>query len=230
MSKITALIFSLLFGNQVYAQISNFSLNGVPAKLMQYQGVDGTPYLYDAWSRATIGTSNAGLKENISCRFNVYDNDFEVINEAGNTILLNKDYVDFAYIERPPGMIEAGMLSKLLFKKGFEIVKGIVFNQFVNVIAEGKNYTLIRKFSTDLVTPPQNSYAGTVSKTFMPQETFYLIDGQSNVRIVRNRNSNILGALAESKQDEAKKIMRESKFDLNREDHMVLFFQILNTD
>lgn len=228
MRKIIALVLSILLGNQVFGQISNLSLNGVPARLMQYQGIDGSPYLYDAWGKATIGTNNSGLKENISYRFNVYENEFEVINEAGNTILLTKDYVDFAYLERPPGALEEGMLPKLLFKKGFEFVKGIGFNQFVNVITEGKNYTLIRRYSTDLVTPPQNSYAGTVAKTFMPQETFYLIDQLKNVRLVRNRNSNILGALEESSQDAAKKLVKESKFDLSREDHLVRFFQILN--
>lgn len=228
MKKTSFFLMILLLTNELNAQISNLTFNGAPAKLMQYEGVDGSPFLFVEWGKATIGTTNSGLKENISYRFNVYENEFEVINEAGNTILLTKDFIDFAYLERPIGMLEAGMLPKLLFKKGFEFVKGIELNDFVNVIAEGKNHTLIRKFSTDLVTPPQNSYAGTVSKSFMPQETFYLIDDKENVRIVRNRNSSILGALEQSIQAEAKKIVKDSKFNLGREDHLVRFFELLN--
>jgi len=228
MKRYLTLFLVLIFVNQTKAQISNLSFNGAPAKLMQYEGVEGSPYLYPEWSKATIGTTNSGLKENVSYRLNVYENELEVINEAGNAIYLTKDYVEYAILERPSTMVEVGMLPKLLFKKGFEFVKGIGPNQLVNVISEGKNYTLIRKFSTDLVTPPKNSYAGTVAKTFVPQETFYLIDQNEKVTNVRNRTSSIIGALNESLQDTAKKIVKDSKFDLNREDHLVLFFQILN--
>lgn len=228
MKRYLALFLSLIFVNQTHAQISNLSFNGAPAKLMQYEGVEGTPYLYPEWSKATIGTTNSGLKEGISYRLNIYENELEVINEAGNAIYLFKDYVEYAILERPSGTLEPGMLPKLLFKKGFEFIKGIETNQLVNVIAEGQNYTLIRRYSADLVTPPQNSYAGTVAKTFVPQETFYLVDQNEKVKNVRNRTSNIISALEESMQDTAKKIVKDSKFDLSREDHLVLFFQILN--
>jgi len=225
------IIASLLFSQAAIAQISNVDLNGSPARLTGYTGVDGSPYLFDEWSRADIGLTNAGLKENVAYKFNVHDNELEVINDAGNTIFLNKDYLEYAILQRPSIMIATGtpgMLTRLLVKKGFDFVPGIGPKDLVNVIAEGKNYTLIRKFYSDLVTPPKNSYAPTPGRMFVFEETFYLIDSEEKVETVRTKTNNILKAIKESDQEFAKTIIKENRLDLGREDHLVIFFQKMN--
>lgn len=229
-SLLTAAV--LLFSQFAVAQISNINLNGAPARLSSFEGVDGTPYLFDDWGKAEIGTTNAGLKENVSFRFNIHDNELEVVNEVGNPIFLNKDFVEYAILERPASLlvtgIPAGMLPKLLFQKGFEVVRGIEADDLVNVLAEGKNYTIIRKFYSDLVTPPKNSYAPTQGKMFVFEETFYLIDKNEKVTSVKSKTNSIVSALNEADQEIAKKIVKENRLDLNREDHLVTFFQKMN--
>lgn len=226
------IVAGLLIFQFAEAQISNINLNGAPARLSGYDGVEGSPYLYDDWSKAEIGTTNAGLKENVSYKFNIHNNELEVINEVGNPIFLNKDFVEYAILERPASLlasgVPAGMLPKLLFQKGFEMIRGIEANDLVNVLAEGKNYTLIRKFYSDLVTPPKNSYAPTQGKMFVYEESFFLIDKNEKVTSVKNKTKNIIGSLSESDQDLAKKIVKENKLDLGREDHLVIFFEIMN--
>jgi hypothetical protein len=229
--KKALIIAALLCSQGAMAQISNINLNGAPARLSTYSEIDGSPYLFEDWSRADIGTTNAGVKENVAYRFNVHDNELEVINDAGNTIFLNKDYLEYAILERPSILIATGtpgMLTKLLVKKGFDFVPGIGPKDLVNVIAEGEKYTLIRKFYTDLVTPPKNSYAPTPGRMFVYEETFYLIDSNEKVETVRIRTNNILKSLTESDQELAKTIIKENKLDLSREDHLVIFFQKLN--
>lgn len=213
------------------AQISNVNLNGAPARLNSYSSVDGSPYLFEDWSKASIGTSNAGLKEDVAFRFNVHDNELEVINEAGNAIYLNKDFVEYAVLNRPAVMLATGpegMLPSLLFKKGFDFVKAINPKDLVNVLAEGKKYTLIRRFYSDLVTPPKNSYSPTPGQMFVFEESFYLIDSDENVESVRNKTNVIIKSLHEEDQALAKNIVKEFKLDLSREDHLVVFFQKLN--
>lgn len=226
------IVAGLLLTQFAEAQISNVNLNGAPARLSGYDGVEGSPYLYEDWEKAEIGTTNAGLKENISYKFNIHDNELEVINEAGNPIFLDKDFVEYAILERPARLlasgVPAGMLPKLLFQKGFEMVRGIEANDLVNVLAEGKNYTIIRKFYSDLVTPPKNSYAPTQGKMFVYEESFYLIDKNEKVTSVKSKTNSIVGALNESDQEFAKKIVKENKLDLGREDHLVIFFQKMN--
>lgn len=226
------IVAGLLIAQYAEAQISNINLNGAPARLSGYDGVDGSPYLFDDWGRAEVGTTNAGLKENVSYKFNIHDNELEVINEAGNPIYLNKDFVEYAILERPASLLASGvpegMLPKLLFKKGFEMVRGIEANDLVNVLADGKNYTLIRKVYSDLVTPPKNSYAPSQGKMFVFAESFYLIDKNEKVTSVKSKTNSIVGALKESDQELAKKIIKENKLDLGREDHLLIFFEKMN--
>lgn len=222
---------AILISNVGFAQISNISLNGAPARLTAYEGVEGSPYLFEDWAKADIGTTNAGLKENVAYLFNIHDNELEVINEAGNKIYLNKDFVEYAMLERPSILIatgSAGQLTKLLFKKGYEMIKGVDEKDLVNVIAEGKKYTLVRKYYSDLVTPPKNSYAPTAGRMFVFEESYYLIDSDENVSTVRSKTNNIIKSLHEQDQAKAKEIIKEGKLDLSREDHLVIFFQKLN--
>lgn len=225
------LVASLFCSQLAVAQISNMNMNGAPARLSAYTEIDGSPYLFDDWSTADIGFTNVGLKEKVSYKFNIHDNELEVINEAGNKIYLNKDYVEYAILTRPPIQLtnnNAGMLTSLLVKKGFEFVQNLGPNDLVNVIAEGKNYTLIRRFYSDLVTPPKNSYAVTAGRMFVFEENFYLIDSDENVQNVRNNTRNILKALREKDQEIGKEIVKKNNLNLEREDHLTIFFQKLN--
>lgn len=230
--KILLVIAVLFISQGVFAQISNVDLNGAPLRLTPYSDIEGSPYLFADWAKADIGTTNAGMKEDVAYRFNIYDNELEVVNEAGNKIYLNKDYVEYAVLQRPSILIAQsttpGLLPNLLFKKGFDFIKGIGPKDLVNVLAEGKNYTLIRKFYSDLVTPPKNSYAPTAGRMFVFEETFFLIDANENVTAVKNRSNVILKALNQEDQELAKKIIKDGKLDLGREDHLVLFFTELN--
>lgn len=225
-------VVTLLISQGVFAQISNIDLNGAPLRLTPYSDIDGSPYLFADWAKADIGTTNAGMKEDVAYRFNIYDNELEVVNEAGNKIYLNKDYVEYAVLQRPSILIAQstipGLLPNLLFKKGFDFIKGIGPKDLVNVLAEGKNYTLIRKFYSDLVTPPKNSYAPTAGRMFVFEETFFLIDANENVTAVKNRSNVILKAINQEDLELAKKIIKDGKLDLGREDHLVLFFTELN--
>lgn len=231
MKKILVLL-ALLFSQELFAQISNISLNGAPARLTPYSDIDGSPYLFSDWAKADIGTTNAGLKEDVAYRFNIHDNELEVVNEAGNTIYLNKDYVEYVVLQRPSILIAQsniqGLLPNLLFKKGFDFIKGVGPKDLVNVLAEGKKYTLVRKFYSDLVTPPKNSYAPTAGRMFVFEETYFLINSNLDVSSIKSRTNVILKALDPADQDKAKQIIKERKLDLSREDHLVLFFTQLN--
>lgn len=226
------LIIIAMFASQLsMAQISNVNFNGAPARLNSYSGVEGSPYLFEDWSTADISTVNGGLKEDVAFKFNVHDNVLEVVNEAGNTIYLDKDFIDYAVLKRPSILLatgQEGLLPNLLFKKGFEIVKGVDPKDLVNVLAEGKKYTLIRRFYSDLVTPPKNSYSPSLGQMFVFEENLYLIDSDNNVESVRNKTNNIIKSLHEEDQAVAKDIVKEFKLDLSREDHLTIFFQKLN--
>ncbi|MBN7811422.1 hypothetical protein J0A68_10680 [Algoriphagus sp. H41] len=227
------LIFVCLLASQgAYAQISNLDFNGVPARLTPYTGVDGSPYLFPDWGTASVATTNGGVKEGVSYRFDIHTNELEVVNEAGNNIILDKDYLDYVVLERPASQLAQGttpgLLPKLLFKKGFEFISGVEATDLINVLAEGESYSLVRKFYSDLVTPPKNSYAPASGKMFVFEETFYLINSDRSVTSVKTRANALIKALDAADQDRAKQLIKERKLDLGREDHLVEFFAELN--
>ncbi|WP_192346603.1 hypothetical protein [Algoriphagus sp. Y33] len=231
MKKLFLIATTILISQLVVAQISNINMNGAPARLSSYTGVDGSPYLFTDWSKADIETLNAGLKEDVAYRLNIHDNELEVVNEAGNKIYLNKDFIEYAVLHRPSVLVatsEEGILPSLLFKKGFDIVKGVEPDELVNVISEGEKYTLIRKFYSDLVTQPKNSYSPSQGQIFVFEESFYLIDSNKNVTSVRNKTNSIIKSLNKKDQSLAKDIVKENNLNLSREDHLMVFFQKLN--
>ncbi|GAA0879687.1 hypothetical protein GCM10009119_26560 [Algoriphagus jejuensis] len=221
-----------LISHGAFAQIVNLDLNGVPARLTPYTDVDGSPYLFEDWSEATISTTNGGVKEGVAFRFNIHDNALEVVNEAGNTIVLDKDYVEYVVLQRPPALIvqsvTPGLLPNLLFKKSFEFIKGIKADDLINVLAEGEKYTLIRRFYSDLVTPAKNSYAPTAGSRFVFEETFYLINDNDVVSTVKAKTNVILKSLNPTDSEQGKRLVKDQKLDLRREDHLVIFFSELN--
>jgi hypothetical protein len=231
MKKLLILV-AILYSQGAISQISNIDLNGAPLRVTPYSDIDGSPYLFADWAKADIGTTNAGLKEDVAYRFNIHDNELEVINESGNTIYLNKEYVEYVVLQRPSILIaqnnSQGLLPNLLFKKGFDYIKGVDQNDLLNVLAEGKKYTLVRKFYSDLVTPPKNSYAPTAGRMFVFEENYYLINSNFDVANVKSRTNVIVKALDSADQEKAKKIIKDKKLDLSRENHLVLFFTELN--
>ena len=224
-------VIGLLFSQNAFSQISNIDFNGAPARLTAYSDIDGSPYLFADWAKADIGTTNAGLKEDVAYRFNIYDNELEVVNEAGNKIYLNKDYVEYVVLQRPSILIAEGapgLLPNLLMKKGFDYIKGIGPKDLVNVLAEGEKYSVVRKFYTDLVTPPKNSYAPTPGRMFVFEESYYLINSKMEAVSVNNKTNSFLKAMNPADLEKAKEILKVGKYDLSREDHIVLFFTEFN--
>jgi hypothetical protein len=207
--KKTFLVLFVILSHFSFGQVANLELNGVPLRVSGYSGVDGSPYLFDDWAKADVATTNGGVKENVSFKFNIHENELEVISETGNKILLDKKYLAYFTVERPVDLLSRGegLLTKLLFEKGYDVINGVGENDFVNVLVEGDNYTLVRKFYTDLVTPPKNSYAPSPGKMFV--------------------FDNILNNLSGSDKAIGKEIIKEGKLDLSREDHLVIFFQRL---
>jgi len=218
------LIISVLISTNAIGQISNINLNGVPARTGSYQGVEGSPYLFDDFSNADLSIKGGKMHESVPVRFNIHENEMEAINDNGNKLILDKKSIEFFILERPRVLVKDGMLTKLVFKKGYGQIKGVTENDFVNVLGEGAGYNLVRKYYSNLISPPTNSYAPSPGKMFIFEETLYLLDESGNVKSVRANNKKITNGVSKDDKNLAKEIIKENKLDLSKESHIILFF------
>lgn len=211
----------------------NVNINGVgfSSKLDSYDGIGGSPYLFEQWTKADIHMTKGDVKKEVSARLNAFENELEVISETGTHLFLDKNTLDYVVLLRPatvPDKKSSGRLPSLLFKTGFDSVKGIENHDLVNVLAEGERYTLIRKFNTKLVHPEKSSYASGQGSKFVSEVEFYLIKKDGKTLVVQNRTGAVLKAIDSEDQEAANQLVKERSLDLSTEVHLVEFFNMLN--
>ncbi|UCS93419.1 hypothetical protein KZP23_22735 [Echinicola marina] len=223
------LIFVFVSFNS-FGQIANVEMNGVPLRVSSYEGILGSPFLFDDWSNASYTMEKGWTKENVPTKINVYEKEILAANDNGNQIVLDKKQIYSFVLNRPQDNLRDndGALVKMVFKKGFDEVPGVSESDFVNVLLEGENYVLVRVFKNKLETPPKNSYSPSPGKRFIPSESYYLINSSGEAISVRLSNRSMVKSLDSDDQKEGKKYLKENKLNLNREDHLIQFLVKMN--
>ncbi|MGY6559677.1 MAG: hypothetical protein ACXIT9_10410 [Nitritalea sp.] len=232
MKKVFVLGLLLALGFSGQAQIANLNMNGVPVRATPYSGIDGSPYLFDDWSYADITLRGGEVKERVSMKVNTFENELEIMNEQGTRFILEKKQVRKVSLERPAGKFspDKGELRTLNFQSGYDGLRGVTADDFVNVLAEGNYYTVVRTFRTTLQEPVKNSYAPSPGKMFVFGENIYLLGVNKEAESVRLKNNSILKALAPEDRALAKSILKNRNLNLSREDHLVTFIEELNAN
>ncbi|GHB35273.1 hypothetical protein [Mongoliitalea lutea] len=232
-SLLLSLLLVVLVSLSAFSQIANLNLNGAPARLNAYNNIDGSPYLFEQWKNAGLFDKNGKLlKENVSLKINTYEDELEMLTDSGNRIFLDKTLISSVTMDAMLGEAErvAGALNVLTFKKGFSNINGVNEDSFINVLSEGDAYTVVRRFKTNLVEPPRNSYTPNPGKSFIMDETFYLINSNSEVSSFKNRSASVLKALDPDDKILAKNIIKNYKLDVSRDDHLKQLFDYLNEE
>ncbi|EIM75704.1 hypothetical protein A3SI_12694 [Nitritalea halalkaliphila LW7] len=232
MKKVVFLGLMLGLALTSQAQIANLNMNGVPARVTPYSGIEGSPYLFDEWSVADITLRGGEVKEKVSMKVNTFENELEIMNEQGTRIILEKKQVRKVKLERPAGKFspEKGDVRVLTFQNGYEGLRGVGQEDFVNVLAEGNYYTVVRTYRTTLQEPVKNSYAPTPGKMFVFGENLYLLGVNKEAQSVRAKTSSIVKALEPEDRALAKSIIKNRSLNLSREDHLITFFEELHAN
>ncbi|EIM75731.1 hypothetical protein A3SI_12859 [Nitritalea halalkaliphila LW7] len=211
-------------------QIAQITMDGTPARITPYTGVEGSPYLFKDWVDADITLRNGKVREGVPLKVNIYEGELEVLLDGDNRIILNKRTVDAVKVPRPEGSFDAskGELPALVFKKGFTGIKGVKEDDFVNVLFESDAYTLIRVYHNTLQEPAKNTYATSPGQIFVVSTSFFLVDREGKSQGVRLAAKPILKALHPDHEQEAKRIVKAEGLKLSREDHVITLLQMLS--
>ncbi|WP_200980198.1 hypothetical protein [Echinicola sp. 20G] len=212
------------------AQIANLEMNGVPLRVSSYEGIQGTPFLFDDWSNATYTMEKGWTKENVSTKLNVYEKEILAVSDNGNQIILDRAQIHSFVLDRPQDEIteNEGVLPKLVFEKGWNKIDGVKEDEFVNVMVKGEKYTLVRVFDRKLEDSSQNSYGPGPGKRFVSDVSYYLINGSGEANEVKTRGKSLLKALDPSDQNKGKGFIKDNNLNFNREDHLIQFVTYVN--
>ncbi|MGY6559649.1 MAG: hypothetical protein ACXIT9_10270 [Nitritalea sp.] len=231
MKKIGILTLFLALSWSAFAQqIAQLTMDGTPARITPYTGIEGTPYLFKEWVDADITLRNGKVREGVPLKVNIYEGELEVLLDGDNRIILNKRTVDAVKVPRPEGTFDAskGELPILVFKKGFIGLKNVKEDDFVNVLFESDAYTLVRVYYNTLQEPAKNTYATSQGQVFVKSSSFFLLDKEGNSQGVRLAAKPILKALHPDHEQEAKRIVKAEGLKLSREDHVITLLQMLS--
>ncbi|MBN8683396.1 MAG: hypothetical protein J0L99_12165 [Chitinophagales bacterium] len=106
----------------------------------RYEGVRGTPFLFDGWEPGAIQIKKDSLwyARPLKFRFDIYEHELQVRNDSSQTEVIPDNDAFYRFqIQSPEG-------KQLLFGK-YEL-PGFRHPQFAQVIYQGNKYTLVRHY------------------------------------------------------------------------------------
>lgn len=213
MNKLS-LVFLLCFfsGVAAYSQVVNLGDNtGAPIREKKYSDVEGTPYLFDKWKKGELVMSDNKVKENVSIRYNIHEEQVEVTNNNQTLALFPSSIKEFTIHTHD----ENERRISYRFRNGFDI-NSYTKDDFFQVLYDGEN-KLIAKLKTQLVEGSGGSYGRTDrGSVFQHSKDYYLVKADGSAEKIRLNRRNLAKAFPEMK-DEIKNIEKQNKLNLSDE-------------
>lgn len=180
----------------------------------RYEGVKGSPYLNEEWSKATI-TKNNTIYRNIDVKYNVYENTIWYRTSDGKEFIFEPSKIDSFTLT------DSKTKQELPFKK-FPVLASQdakLGNKFVAVVYDGTQVQLVLAPEKNFI---KASYTGAYSTgnkydELVDAHTYYFIGPNKKVEKVKLNKKNLLKALP-SQQDKVQKHAASMNLDLNTPD------------
>lgn len=213
--------FFLLTTLTTQAQISNFSdFSGKPLMITKYDKIEGSPYLMNGrWGTGSLVTERGTTLDNLTLRFNAFENEFEIQRPDGTVIILEKsNYKEFYLFMKD----ESGTQLKYLFGKGFPATEGKDY--FFRVLYNSPKFQVLEKVGAAKIKVTPASYGEAAVDRFVPKiETYIVVDGKMIKQKVTVKN---LASYFPQKTD-AKDYVRQNRIDLDLEADLIRFCDYL---
>jgi hypothetical protein len=187
-----------------------------PYNIDKYAGVNGSPFFFDNWMRATIVTTK-GPYELAQVKFDAYDNILQ-FNQNEDLFEVSDKIVSFQFFAKTDDKNPT-----YYFEKGFT-GNGLKSDQFVLVLAKG-TISFIRAESK-AVTDVNQINVGLI-KTFTNVTRWYLVKGNI-AQLVRLNKTEILPLLAD-KAEQIQSYINSQSLSLKKEDDFIKLIKYYNS-
>jgi hypothetical protein len=141
----------------------------------QNEDIQGSPFLFEKWNKATIITNDKKAYSNEELKFDLYKNKF--IFSRNNTIFELTPEASIVYLYTD----KADTSTKMLFKKGYQINSFITTATFLQVLTEGK--TTFLKFHKKNMEEFTEYADATKYKRFRVVEQYFMLQNAQFVQI-----------------------------------------------
>lgn len=155
------------------AQIANvIKISGEPLLIQKYDKVEGTPYFGgEQWVTGSVIDFHGRKHENISLRYNAYEDALEV-KKNGDAIIVNKgSIVSFEFIS----IDQFGNQKLFLFKNGFSLSGAIDKFSYFRILYDNERLKVLEKVKTIQIKVTPASYGESDYEKFVSDNDTYLL-------------------------------------------------------
>ncbi|MEM7372942.1 MAG: hypothetical protein AAF587_30250 [Bacteroidota bacterium] len=215
------LSFFFLFASQLIAQNDIYVLsNAQSIDPNRYEGIDGNPYFFKQWMSADA--YNYQMEKFDSLRVNFNGKTGEMEARQGNSFL-ELDQKFYARIvisaERNEGIFPSDAGEQLIFQQ--KLHKTFA-NRWPILVYKGKDFSLIREFSSIVSTKTFEDVGKTIEKKrFIRRNSYFLLQG-GKLSLIKTQKKKLLASLKH--RSEMERFIKKNKINLKQQDGLEKLF------
>ena len=181
-----------------------------------YEGVRGTPYLFNEWKPGNIYLTDSTFIKNVNIKYNIYTDDLLYLNStSGDSLIINRSMIwQFEIIDDLSNDII--LLKEMSLKPGKKNKK-----VFVRVIYDGKSKLVLKYNKTFVRAHYKGAYAaGNKYDEYTDDYQYYIMkNGNETTKIKLNKKS--VTKVLSDREDKIQSYINEHRPNLNNEDGIV---------
>ena len=175
----------------------------------RYEGVKGSPFLYDQWIRGRITVRNGHTFENLKVKYDLYHDEIRVKRQDGAIVIPEKSSVQWFTLDSTTTRVRRFVRVDYL-----ENYRKFPYNHFAEVLYEGKS-TLLALYNKSLI---RADYRGAYNAN-RPYDKFsevaisyYLIAPNGKVSLLKP-NVKYLRRLLKNKDEKVDELLTNGTFE-----------------
>lgn len=178
-----------------------------------YEGIKGTPYLFDEWKQGNIYLNDNTYINNVNIKYNIYTDDLLYLHsKSGDSFIIDRSLINSFEIT------DDNSSNLVLFKEISLRPDKNDKKTFVKVLYDDKTKFIIKYNKTFIKADYKGAYsAGRKYDEYIDDYQYYIIKDSDNPVKTKLNKKSVLKALSD-KEDKIKSFLNGNRLNLNKED------------
>ena len=208
---------SLVASEENLLRVSKLSGTVYTTKMDElYEGVRGTPYLYDEWKLGNVYLTDNKLIKSVNIKYNIYTDELLYLNSSsGDSLIINRSMIDkFEIIDDLSD--DLIVMEVMNLKPGNREKK-----TYVRVIYDGKSKFILKYVKTLINAFYEGAYAaGNKYDEYTDKYQYYLLTDENIITKIKLNKKSVIKVLSD-RERKIKAFVNEQGLTLDNEDDVV---------